>query len=205
MIGAAYDDSYGLLQHPEVSLMQSSSNEPFQASHNPLCLEHLINGLDHGRFYVLITFSLDCLWKILHPNPFQTIIKSIANIVECLIGPVRIWLSKVEPLLVAFDSQLKIFHTSLNDDASCKHPKRDIKIESFLNELVIVTTYRNPIQMLVAMPFNNLEIRDGNDPPLEVYIESRFLVNSEPIELLTFPPPVRDSPKGMLVIVYWLL
>nr|GEX10691.1 putative reverse transcriptase domain-containing protein [Tanacetum cinerariifolium] len=49
------------------------------------------------------------------------------------IGPIRIWLSKVEPLLVAFDSQLKIYHTSLNDDASCKHPKRDVKSEAFLN------------------------------------------------------------------------
>nr|GEY32597.1 hypothetical protein [Tanacetum cinerariifolium] len=81
-VRAAYDDSYGLLQHPEVSLVQSSSNEPFQASHNPPCLEHLVNGLDHGRCSVLITFSLDCLWQILHPNPFQMIIKSIANNVE---------------------------------------------------------------------------------------------------------------------------
>nr|GEY30949.1 hypothetical protein [Tanacetum cinerariifolium] len=109
--------------------------------------------------------------------------------VSGFIGPVHIWLSKVEPLLVAFDSQLKIFHTSLNDDASCKHPKRDVKSESFLN----------------AMPFHNLEICDSNDPPLGVYIESRFLVNSEPVELLTFPPPVRDSLKGVLVIVYRLL
>nr|GEZ78211.1 hypothetical protein [Tanacetum cinerariifolium] len=59
--------------------------------------------------------------------------------------------------------------------------------------------------MLVAMPFHNLEIRDGNDPPLGVYIDSRFPVNSEPVELLTFPPPVRDSLKGVLVIVYRLL
>nr|GEW58569.1 hypothetical protein [Tanacetum cinerariifolium] len=44
-----------------------------------------------------------------------------------------------------------------------------------------------------------------NDPPLGVYIESRFLVNSEPVELLTFLPPVRDSSKGVLVIVYQLL
>nr|GEX04215.1 retrovirus-related Pol polyprotein from transposon TNT 1-94 [Tanacetum cinerariifolium] len=49
------------------------------------------------------------------------------------IGLVRIWLSKVEPLLVAFDSQLKIFHTSLDDDAFYEHPKRDVKSEMFLN------------------------------------------------------------------------
>nr|GEY83440.1 hypothetical protein [Tanacetum cinerariifolium] len=82
LIGAAYDESYGPLQHPEVSLVQPSSNELFQAPHNPPCLEHLINGLDHGRCSVLITFSPDCLWQILHPSPFQTIIKSSTNIVE---------------------------------------------------------------------------------------------------------------------------
>nr|GEV34067.1 hypothetical protein [Tanacetum cinerariifolium] len=59
--------------------------------------------------------------------------------------------------------------------------------------------------MLVAMPFYNLEIRDGNDPPLGVYIKGRFPVNSKPIELLTFLPPVRNSPKGVVVIVYRLI
>nr|GEZ48135.1 hypothetical protein [Tanacetum cinerariifolium] len=38
------------------------------------------------------------------------------------------------------------------------------------------------------MLFHNLEIRDSNDPPLEVYIKSRFPVNSKPVELLTFSP-----------------
>nr|GEZ22814.1 hypothetical protein [Tanacetum cinerariifolium] len=55
--------------------------------------------------------------------------------------------------------------------------------------------------MLIVVPFHNLEIGDSDDPSLGVYIESRFPVNSEPVELLTFPPPVRNSPKGMLVIV----
>nr|GEV15635.1 hypothetical protein [Tanacetum cinerariifolium] len=59
--------------------------------------------------------------------------------------------------------------------------------------------------MLVAVPFHNLEFRDSNDLPLGIYIASRFLVNSETIKLLKFTPPVIDSPKGMLVIVYWLL
>nr|GFA56852.1 hypothetical protein [Tanacetum cinerariifolium] len=44
------------------------------------------------------------------------------------------------------------------------------------------------IVMLIVVPFHNLEIGDSDDPPLGVYIESRFLVNSEPIELLTFLP-----------------
>nr|GFB11205.1 hypothetical protein [Tanacetum cinerariifolium] len=127
---AAYDDSYGPLQHPKISLIQSSSNEPFQASHNPPCLEHLVNGLDHGRCSVLITFSPDC---------------------------------------------------------SIRFPSLQIR------------------PMLVAMPFHNLEICDNNDPPFGVYIENRFSVNSEAVELLTFPPVVRDSPKGVLVIVYRLM
>nr|GEZ99162.1 hypothetical protein [Tanacetum cinerariifolium] len=59
--------------------------------------------------------------------------------------------------------------------------------------------------MLVAMPFHNFEIRESNDPSLGVYIKSKFSVNSEPVELLTFLPLVTDSPKGMLVIVYRLL
>nr|GEW68000.1 reverse transcriptase domain-containing protein [Tanacetum cinerariifolium] len=48
-------------------------------------------------------------------------------------------------------------------------------------------------------------IQRSDDPPLGVYIESRFSVNCEPIELLTFLPPVRNSPKGVSVVVYWLL
>nr|GEX75581.1 hypothetical protein [Tanacetum cinerariifolium] len=59
--------------------------------------------------------------------------------------------------------------------------------------------------MLVAMPFHNLEFRDSNDSPFGIYIARRFPVNSETVELLTFTPPVRDSPEGVLVLVYWLL
>nr|GFB76475.1 hypothetical protein [Tanacetum cinerariifolium] len=59
--------------------------------------------------------------------------------------------------------------------------------------------------MLIVVPFHNLELGDSDDPLLGVYIESRFSVNCEPIELLTFPPLVRNSPKGVPVVVYWLL
>nr|GEW90114.1 hypothetical protein [Tanacetum cinerariifolium] len=51
--------------------------------------------------------------------------------------------------------------------------------------------------MLIVVPFHNLKIGDSNDPPLGVYIECRFSVNSEPVELLMFLPPVRNSPKGL--------
>nr|GEU91882.1 hypothetical protein [Tanacetum cinerariifolium] len=50
--------------------------------------------------------------------------------------PVRIRLSKVELLLVAFDTQLKVFYTSLDDDASCEHSKRDIKCKTFFNSQI---------------------------------------------------------------------
>nr|GEY22772.1 hypothetical protein [Tanacetum cinerariifolium] len=105
-------------------------------------------------------------------------------------------LLKADPLLVAFDTQLKVFHTSLDDDASCKHPKRDVKGTTFFDsqiKLIIVTSYRNPIQMLVAMPFHNLEFCDSNDSSLGIYITSRFLVNDETVELLTFTPLMGDS------------
>nr|GEV23726.1 hypothetical protein [Tanacetum cinerariifolium] len=130
---------------------------------------------------------------------------SSVRILMLQIRPVRIQLSKVELLLVDFNTQLKVFHTSLDDDASCKHPKRDVKSKTFLDQLIIVTSYCNPIQMLVAIPFHNLEFCDSNDSPLGINIASRFPVNSETVELLTFTPPVRDSPEGVLVIVYWLL
>nr|GEY16942.1 ribonuclease H-like domain-containing protein [Tanacetum cinerariifolium] len=47
--------------------------------------------------------------------------------------------------------------------------------------------------MLVVMPFYNLELSDSDDPPLGVYILSRFPVNCIPIELLTFPPHTNES------------
>nr|GEY10898.1 MAK10-like protein [Tanacetum cinerariifolium] len=37
----------------------------------------------------------------------------------------------VELLLVAFDTELKVFHTSLDNDASCKHSKRDVESKAF--------------------------------------------------------------------------
>nr|GFB42454.1 hypothetical protein [Tanacetum cinerariifolium] len=52
------------------------------------------------------------------------------------IRPVGIQLSKVELLLVAFDTQLKVFHMSLDDDASCEHSKRDIKHKTFFDSQI---------------------------------------------------------------------
>nr|GEV88976.1 ribonuclease H-like domain-containing protein [Tanacetum cinerariifolium] len=63
------------------------------------------------------------------------------------------------------------------------------------------TTVENLIDAVIYSFF----ARTNDDPLLGVYIESRFLVNCEPIELLTFSPPVRNSPKGVPVVVYRLL
>nr|GEV35427.1 retrovirus-related Pol polyprotein from transposon TNT 1-94 [Tanacetum cinerariifolium] len=41
--------------------------------------------------------------------------------------------TSVELLLVAFDTELKVFHTPLDDDASCKHSKRDVKSKAFFD------------------------------------------------------------------------
>nr|GEW92085.1 hypothetical protein [Tanacetum cinerariifolium] len=59
--------------------------------------------------------------------------------------------------------------------------------------------------MLVVVPFHNLELSSSDDPPLGVDISSRLTVNCIPIELFTFSPPVRNSPEGVLIVVYWLL
>nr|GEW07894.1 retrovirus-related Pol polyprotein from transposon TNT 1-94 [Tanacetum cinerariifolium] len=53
------------------------------------------------------------------------------------------------------------------------------------------------------MPLDNLEFSDNDDSSLRIHIASRLPVNSKTIELLTFTPPMRDSPEGMLVIAYW--
>nr|GEX99897.1 reverse transcriptase domain-containing protein [Tanacetum cinerariifolium] len=84
----------------------------------------------------------------------------------------------------AFDSQLKVFYTPLDHDASCKHSKRDVKV-------------------LVAMPLYNLEFSDSADSSLGIHITSRFPVNNKIIDLLTFTPPMGDSLEGVLVIAYW--
>nr|GEU68305.1 putative ribonuclease H-like domain-containing protein [Tanacetum cinerariifolium] len=153
------------LTHLEVSLIQPSSNEPFQAPHNPPSLEPFINGLDHGRCSVFITSYPDCLWQILHLNPFRRSSNAVRT-----------------------------------SNKQCKLP---YALDQ--TELIIISSYCNPIQILVAMPFHNLEFYDSNDSSLGIYITSRLPVNSETVKLLTFTPPIGDSPKGMLVVVYWFL
>nr|GEW28520.1 hypothetical protein [Tanacetum cinerariifolium] len=67
-----------------------------------------------------------------HPTQYEHRVSFLA----LQIRSVRIQLSKVELLLVAFDTQLKVFHTSQNDDASCEHSKRDIKRKTFFDSQI---------------------------------------------------------------------
>nr|GFB89311.1 hypothetical protein [Tanacetum cinerariifolium] len=64
-------------------------------------------------------------------------------------------------------------------------------------ELVIISTYSDPIQMLVVMPFDDLKLCDSDDSTFGVDISSRFPVKRKSIELLTFVPLMQDSPECM--------
>nr|GEV74369.1 replication protein A 70 kDa DNA-binding subunit B [Tanacetum cinerariifolium] len=72
-------------------------------------------------------------------------------------------------------------------------------------ELVIISTYNDLIQMLVVMPFDDLKLCDSDDSTFGVDILSRFPTDHKFIELLTFAPPIRDSPESMFVIANRLL
>nr|GEX21776.1 hypothetical protein [Tanacetum cinerariifolium] len=67
-------------------------------------------------------------------------------------------------------------------------------------ELVIISTYSDPIQMLVVMSFDDLKLCDSDDSTFRVDITRRFPIDRKSIELLTFAPAVRDSPESMFVI-----
>nr|GEZ73699.1 reverse transcriptase domain-containing protein [Tanacetum cinerariifolium] len=47
----------------------------------------------------------------------------------------------VELLLVAFDTELKVFDTPLDYDASCKHSKRDVESKAFFDSLLVAFSF----------------------------------------------------------------
>nr|GFC80978.1 hypothetical protein [Tanacetum cinerariifolium] len=53
------------------------------------------------------------------------------------------------------------------------------------------------------MPLYNLEFSDSDDSSFGMHIASRLPVNSKTVGLLTFTPPMGNSPEGVLVIAYW--
>nr|GEW89026.1 hypothetical protein [Tanacetum cinerariifolium] len=73
------------------------------------------------------------------------------------IETVRIRPCEVELLLVAFDIELKVFHTPLDYDASCKHFKRDIESKAFFNcqtcQLSLNQEQQHIFYVLNAKPF----------------------------------------------------
>nr|GEX04081.1 Gag-Pol polyprotein [Tanacetum cinerariifolium] len=59
--------------------------------------------------------------------------------------------------------------------------------------------------MLVIVPLDNLKFSDSDDSTFRVDISSGLPVDCKSVELLTFVPPMRDSPKSMFVIAYRFL
>nr|GEZ73445.1 retrovirus-related Pol polyprotein from transposon TNT 1-94 [Tanacetum cinerariifolium] len=72
-----------------------------------------------------------------------------------------------------------------------------------LIKLIIVSSHRYPIQVLIVMSLYNLEFSDSDDSSFRIHIASRLPVNNKTIELLMFTPSMGDFPEGMLVIAYW--
>nr|GEX89366.1 hypothetical protein [Tanacetum cinerariifolium] len=67
-------------------------------------------------------------------------------------------------------------------------------------EFIIISTYSDPIQMHVVMPFDDLKLSDSDDSTFGLDISSRFPIDCKSIELLTFEPPMLDSPERLFVI-----
>nr|GFC24518.1 hypothetical protein [Tanacetum cinerariifolium] len=51
-----------------------------------------------------------------------------------------------------------------------------------LVKLIIVSSHRYPIQVLVVMPLNNLELSDSDDSMLRIHIASRLPFDSKTVE-----------------------
>nr|GEY53938.1 hypothetical protein [Tanacetum cinerariifolium] len=129
------------------------------------------------------------------------------------IRSVRIRLCEVELLLR--DVKNKAFFESEISQLSLNQKKQhvfnilnvkplEIALLKFI-ELVIISTYSYPIQMLVVMPFDYLKFGDNDDSTFGVDISSRLHVDRKSIELLTFAPPMRDSPESIFIIADWCL
>nr|GFC35543.1 hypothetical protein [Tanacetum cinerariifolium] len=54
--------------------------------------------------------------------------------------------------------------------------------------------------MHVIKPFDDLKFGDSNDSTFLVDISSRFPIDCKFVELLTFAPPMRDSPEIIFII-----
>ncbi|GKB31325.1 hypothetical protein Tco_0870726 [Tanacetum coccineum] len=122
--------SYCSLKKPEVSFVVPSTNKPFEAPHHPSFFQLLVNRLDHDISSFLFQCTPSSLWQLLHSD----ILCDGVNINDSL--RVLIWsvwapfpdagfgsfgFGDVDFLMVTFDSQLKIFDSLLNNQASGEH------------------------------------------------------------------------------------
>ncbi|GJY02779.1 retrovirus-related pol polyprotein from transposon TNT 1-94 [Tanacetum coccineum] len=129
-------------KQPEVISVFSPSNILFQIPHQSPLKQLLIDHLDHdaGPFSIQVTPSP--FWQIFHPEVVSNIMKHISDrydtlrVLVCSVwghfGDVRsesLRLGDIKFLLVAFDSQLKVFHLLKNNNASGEHPQCYIQVE----------------------------------------------------------------------------
>ncbi|GKA31832.1 hypothetical protein Tco_0718199 [Tanacetum coccineum] len=119
--------------------------------------------------------------EIFHPYPFQTIIKSCSNVIEC----------SVAKLVKFINTHQLILLVSVLIDESSGIGAKPFEV-AFLEcvKLVIISSNGDPIQMFIAMPFDNLNLRDSDDSTSGIYIRSRFPIDSKSIELFTFVSPI---------------
>nr|GFA21740.1 hypothetical protein [Tanacetum cinerariifolium] len=103
--------------------------------------------------------------QILHPNTFEMIIQSSANIIERPIAESVQFINPHQPVLLVF---------ILIDESSW------IGVRGV---------------SLFALQIRT--ISDSDDSTFRVDISCRLPVDSQSIELLTFSPPMRDSPESM--------
>ncbi|GJY54592.1 reverse transcriptase domain-containing protein [Tanacetum coccineum] len=90
----------------------------------------LIDRLDHDAGSFPVKFTPCSFWQVIRLQAGSNIMKNPSNRCECaiteLFGDVRsesLRLGDIKFLLVAFDSQLKVFHPLKNDNASGKYPQ----------------------------------------------------------------------------------
>nr|GEV58645.1 putative reverse transcriptase domain-containing protein [Tanacetum cinerariifolium] len=125
------------------------------------------------------------------------------------VRPERLMPVDIKLLLVAFDSQLKVFHPLKNDNASEKKHVFDItQIKSWevsfyeLVKLLIFSSNNNLIQIPVIILLYNFDMGYCNGSFSGEYIKVGLPVACIFIEALSFWTLVRDSPHSIFVISY---
>nr|GEU40248.1 hypothetical protein [Tanacetum cinerariifolium] len=106
----------------------------------------------------------------------------------------------VELVLVAFDIELKVFHMPLDDDASCKHSKRDVKSKAFFDCQIsqlslnkkhkVFRVFNNKTRIVEE----NLHIRFSKNTPNIVGSEPNWLFNIDALtKSMNYKPVVAGN------------